>query len=65
MDQKKNDRKTFFSDNDHKLYLMGQKNTFLDHFFSEEALSEEELIRKSGKNGEEVIRKKVIRKIVM
>ena len=50
MDQKKNDRKTFFSDNDHKLYLMGQKNTFLDHFFSEEALSEEELIRKSGKN---------------
>ena len=31
----------FFSDNDHKLYLMGQKNTFSDHFFSKEALSEE------------------------
>ena len=42
--------KNFFSDNDHKLYLMDQKNTLLDHFFPEEALSEEQLIRKSGKN---------------
>ena len=32
----------FFSDNDHKLYLIGQKKTFWDHFFSEEALSEEQ-----------------------
>ena len=45
LDQKKSDR-FFFSDNDHKLYLMGQKNTFSDHFFSEEGLSEEQLIRK-------------------
>ena len=41
----------FSSDNDHKIYLMGQKNTFSDHFFSEEGLSEEQLIRKSGKLG--------------
>ena len=40
--------KLFFSDNDHKLYLMGQKNTFSDHFFPEEGHSEEQLIRKSG-----------------
>ena len=32
-----------------KLYLMGQKNKFSDDFFSEEALSEEQLIKKSGK----------------
>ena len=52
MDQKKSDRKTFFSDNDHKVYVMGQKNTFSDHFFSEEELSEEEqVIKKSGNNG--------------
>ena len=43
---------------------MGQKNTFSDHFFSEEALSEEQLIRKSGKTEEEVTKRKVIRKIV-
>ena len=30
---------------------MGQKNTFSDYFFSEKALSEEQLIRKFGKNG--------------
>ena len=40
----------FFSDNDHKLKVMGQKNTFSDHFFSEEVLSEEQLVRKFWKN---------------
>ena len=40
---------------------MGKKNTFSDHFFSEEALSEEQLIRKSGETEEEVIRKIVKR----
>ena len=49
MDQKRSDRNLKNSDNDHKLYLMGQKNTFSDHFFSEEALSEEQLFRKFGK----------------
>ena len=51
--------KVFFL-NDHKLYLMGQKNTFSDHFFSEEALSEEQLIRKSGKTEEEVIIREIV-----
>ena len=40
---------------------MDQKNTFSDHFFSEEALSEEQLVRKSGKLGKtkkEMFRKK-------
>ena len=64
LDQKKSDPKLFFY-NDHELYLMGQKNTFSDYSFSEERLSEEQLIRKSGKNkNEEVIRKKVTRIIV-
>ena len=49
MDQKKT---LFFSDNDHKLYLMGQKNTVSDHFFSEEALSEEQLMRIKKKTEE-------------
>ena len=48
---RRSDRKTIFSDNDHKLYFMGQENTLSDHFFSEEALSEEQLIRKTGQNG--------------
>ena len=43
---------------------MGQESTFSDHFFSEEALSEEQLIRKSGKNGGISFQKKVMRKIV-
>ena len=37
---------------------MGQKNTFSDHFFSEEALSEEQLVRKFGKTEKEVNRTK-------
>ena len=51
MDQKKSDRKTFFlvKTINSTWYLMGQKNTFSDNFFPEEALSEEQLIRKSGK----------------
>ena len=49
MDHKKSDRKTFFSDDDHKLYLTGQKKTFWDRFYSEEALSEEQLIKKRMK----------------
>ena len=37
MDEKKSNRFFFFfSDIDHKLYLTDQKNTFWDHFFSEE-----------------------------
>ena len=52
MDEKKSNRfYLFFSDIDHKLYLTDQKNTYWDHFFSEEGLSEEQLIRKYGKNG--------------
>ena len=39
---------------------MGQKKTFSDHFFSEEALSEEQLVRKFGKkNGGKTLRKKL------
>ena len=32
-DQEKVIKKLFFSDNNDKLYLMGQKNTFSNHFF--------------------------------
>ena len=52
MDQKKSDRKTFFSDNDHKLYLTGQKKSAFGGAVDK-------------KTDEEVIRKEVIRKIVM
>ena len=44
--------------------LWVRKNTFSDHFFSEEALSVEQLVRKFGKTEEEVIGRRVTRKIV-
>ena len=50
--QKKSDRFFFFNTN----------SKFSDHFFSEKALSEEQLVRKLGKTEEAVTRKKVIRK---
>ena len=37
---------------------MGQINTFLDHLFSEEALSEDQLVRKFEKNGGRSYQKK-------
>ena len=43
---------------------MGQVNTFSDHLFSEEALRRSSWSEKLKKTEEEVIRKKVIRKIV-
>ena len=51
IDKKKSDGKPFCCDNDHKLKVIVQKKTFSDHFFLEEALSEEQLVRKFGKNG--------------
>ena len=65
MDQKKRYRKKQKTDNDHKVDLMDQKNVFSDHFFSEEALSEESLSKNPEKTEEDVIRKKVFRKIVI
>ena len=58
MDKKKGDRKLFFNDNDQKLQVMGQINTFSDHLFSEEALSEEQLVRNFEKNGGRSYQKK-------
>ena len=60
MDQKKGDRKLFFSDNDHKLYLTygSEKHVVFGSLFLEEALSEEQLIRKSGINGGRSYQKK-------
>ena len=55
----------FFSDHDHIIYLMGQENTFSDHFFSEEALSEEQLIKKCGKTEEELSEKKCSEKYIV
>ena len=43
---------------------MGQKNTFWDHFFLEEGLTEERLVGKFGKNGGKNYHKKSDQKIV-
>ena len=45
MDQQKKERFSF-SGSDHKLYVMRQKKTFSDYIFSENVLSEEQLVRR-------------------
>ena len=48
----------FFSDYDYKLQVMGQNNTYFGSLFSEEVLSEEQLVRKFGKNGRRIYQKR-------
>ena len=43
--------KKYFSEIGQKTYFLGRKKSFSEHFFSEEPLSKEQLVKKSGMNG--------------